>query len=141
MRKIILLCLCLSGFILNSDAQSNLPAFGAWGHGPAISNAIIKNMPTIRGWNFTFAWKDIEPQKGKFNWKLVDDQFKIAADNNLYIGFMIWVGQNSPEWVYTQDGVEKVVTNDDKHSFPYFPVLSGQSNDRLRLKVSLFIQL
>ncbi len=95
--------------------------FGTWGHGDEISNAIVKKIPFIRGWNFTFKWSDIEPQKGKFDWKFFDNQLKITADNNLYIGFMVWVGQFSPEWIYTVDGVPKVETNDKKHDFKHYP--------------------
>jgi hypothetical protein len=83
--------------------------FGTWGHGDEISTPIVKKIPFIRGWNFTFKWSDLEPQKGKFDWKFFDNQLKITADNNLYIGFMVWVGQFSPEWIYTVDGVPKVV--------------------------------
>lgn len=103
--------------------KNNFPdnKFGTWGHGLVISKEAIKSMPFIRGWNFTFLWRDIEPKKGKYNWENFDEQFKIAADNNLYIGFMIWVGQHSPSWVYDLDGVPKVETTDKKHSVPYYP--------------------
>lgn len=94
---------------------------GTWGHGNTISNSIIKSMPFIRGWNFTFQWRNLEPKKGQFDWKLFDDQLKIATNNNLYVGFMVHVGQASPEWVYTEDHVPKVTTEDKKHDFPYFP--------------------
>ncbi|TZF86480.1 hypothetical protein FW774_05410 (plasmid) [Pedobacter sp. BS3] len=110
--------------VLSCSAQDNkFPegVFGVWGHGPGISKPILGELPFIRGWNFTFAWKDLEPEKGKFNWSLFDKQVNFAAENNLYIGFMIWVGQNSPEWIYTTDGVPKVEVNDKVHNFPYFP--------------------
>lgn len=125
MRKTIsktITALLLAGATLSASAQKTpQPVFGTWGHGQEISPIILRGMPFIRGWNFTFAWRDIEPEKGKFNWKTFDEQLKMAADNGLYIGFMIWVGQNSPEWIYTQDGVPKVEVNDDKHDWPYFP--------------------
>ncbi len=94
---------------------------GTWGHGNTISNSIVKSMPFIRGWNFTFQWRNLEPKKGQFNWKLFDDQLTIAANNNLYVGFMVHVGQASPEWIYTEDGVPKVTVEDKKHDIPYYP--------------------
>jgi hypothetical protein len=104
-----------------AQKTSTQEVFGTWGHGQNISNEIIKGLPFIRGWNFTFPWKEIEPEKGKFNWELFDSQLKIASDNDLYIGFMIWVGQFSPEWVYTKDGVPKVEVIDNIHETPYYP--------------------
>ncbi len=108
-----------SGLYAQTDANRKM--LGTWGHGNSISNSIIKSMPFVRGWNFTFRWRDIEPKKGQFNWKLFDDQIKTAADNNQYVGFMVHVGQASPEWIYTEDNVPKVTTEDKKHDFPYFP--------------------
>lgn len=109
---------------ITAKAQKNsIPdnIFGTWGHGLVITTDAIKSMPFIRGWNFTFKWRDIEPEKGVYNWEKIDEQFKIAAENNLYIGFMIWVGQHSPSWVYEIDEVPKVVTTDKLRSVPYYP--------------------
>ncbi len=119
----LLLSLFLSSFsvVAQKAETENLLPLGTWGHGNSISSSIIKSMPFIRGWNFTFRWRDLEPKKGNFNWKLFDDQLKIAANNNLYVGFMVHVGQASPEWIYTEDHVPKVTTEDKKHDFPYFP--------------------
>lgn len=36
----------------------------------------------------------------------MDRQLEIAAKNNLYIGFMVWVSQFSPDWIYNE-GVHK----------------------------------
>lgn len=104
-----------------ADTTVKDSTYGTWGHGLTISNSMVKSMPFIRGWNFTFRWKDLEPVKGQFNWKLFDGQLKIAAGNNLNIGFMIWVGQHSPAWIYSEDGVQKVSTIDKNHTIPFFP--------------------
>jgi hypothetical protein len=122
-KKLILISIFLSVLFNTSKAQTeaNSKVLGMWGHGNKISKSIIKSMPFIHGWNFTFYWRDLEPQKGKYNWKLFDDQIHLAIDNNLYAGFMVWVGQFSPEWVYTKDGVQKVTFVDIKHDIPYFP--------------------
>lgn len=81
-------------------------------------------MPYLRGWNFTFSWKNIEPRKGKFNWKEFDQQFDIAIKNGLFAGFMVYVGNASLDWIYKEDGVPKVFFNDSKHPelkmFPYY---------------------
>jgi len=126
LKKTRCLLIVLLTFFISSITQAQSNQFppntlGVWGHGPDISKDIIKGMPFIRGWNFTFAWKSLEPEKNKFNWPRFDAQLKIAAENNLYIGFMVWVGQNSPEWVYTKDGVPKVQVVDNKHEWPYYP--------------------
>lgn len=115
---ITLLCLCSS----NIKAQNqNGDVLGVWGHGNKVSKSIIKSMPFIHGWNFTFPWQELEPEKGKFNWKIFDDQIRIPIENNLYVGFMVWVGQFSPEWVYDKDGVQKVFFDDKLHNTPYYP--------------------
>ena len=106
---------------LKTQTEANNKVLGVWGHGNNISKSVIKSMPYIHGWNFTFRWRDLEPEKGKYNWKLFDDQIHLAIDNNLYVGFMVHVGQYSPEWIYTKDGVQKVMSVDIKHDIPYFP--------------------
>jgi len=130
MKKPVSIFALLLSFLMQSlpaHAQkisnpSNNNIFGTWGHGDEISTSVIKKIPFIRGWNFTFKWSDLEPQKGKFDWKFFDEQLKITADNNLYIGFMVWVGQFSPEWLYTVDGVPKVMADDKIHlEIPYYP--------------------
>lgn len=125
MKKIAFILLLMAALTANGQKGSKVSAperpYGMWGHGPDISAEIVRGMPFIKGWNFTFAWKNIEPEKGAFNWRFFDDQLTIAAKSNLDIGFMIWVGQNSPEWIYTKDGVPKVETDDNKHDVPYYP--------------------
>lgn len=115
----IFFCNFLGRSIAQNSTNSNV--LGVWGHGNNVSKSIIKSMPFIHGWNFTFYWRDLEPEKGKFNWKLFDDQIKIPIDNNLNVGFMVWVGQFSPEWVYEKDGVQKVYFNDKLHNDAYYP--------------------
>lgn len=119
----IIIFIFFCGFLGRSIAQNNTNSnvLGVWGHGNKVSKSIIKSMPFIHGWNFTFYWRELEPEKGKFNWKLFDDQIKIPIDNNLNVGFMVWVGQFSPEWVYEKDGVQKVYFNDKLHNDKYYP--------------------
>lgn len=114
----LFIILSYSAFSQSNDEDKRL---GTWGHGNSISTEIIKSMPFIRGWNFTFEWRKLEPEKGHFNWTLFDDQLKVATSNNLYVGFMVWVGQFSPEWVYTEDHVPKVTAEDKIHDIPYYP--------------------
>jgi len=118
--KSLLLFLLLFSQLLNAQT-ANDKVFGMWGHGKQISKSIIQSMPFLRGWNFTFYWRDLQPKKDSYNWKVFDDQIMTAINNNLYVGFMVWVGQFTPEWVYDVDGVQKVTFNDPLHNTAYYP--------------------
>ncbi|MEO7522724.1 MAG: hypothetical protein ABIT58_01445 [Ferruginibacter sp.] len=116
LTAILCFCMCKT-FAQNKNGE----VLGVWGHGNKVSKSIIKSMPYIHGWNFTFQWRDLEPEKGKFDWKLFDDQIKVPINSNINVGFMVWVGQFSPEWVYDKDGVQKVLFNDKMHKAQYYP--------------------
>lgn len=119
-------------------SQENIRPFGVWGHGKEISNEIIHSMPYLKGWNFTFQWRSIEPLKGSFDWKEFDDQLAIAIKNGLFVGFMVHVGNVSPDWLYSKEGVPKVLFDDPKHPelkvFPYYlhPAYKQAYHDMLK---------
>lgn len=125
MRHLLILALVLQqslGNGLMAQTPQTSQRLGTWGHGSEISDETIHSMPFLHGWNFTFYWKELEPRKGEFNWKLFDDQIMKAINHRLYVGFMVWVGQYGPDWLYDQDSVEKVQFDDPMHKdFQYFP--------------------
>lgn len=95
--------------------------YGIWGHGPLNdkTGSYLKKLSFLRGWNITFSWRDLEPQKGQFDWNYFDSQIRQVVESNLSVGFMVWVGHNSPEWLYNE-GVPKVTT-DNRKGVEYYP--------------------
>lgn len=94
--------------------------WGVWGGGELSSGDMAK-YSFFKGWYIVYQWKKLEPQKGSFDWDYFDSQMKFAADNNLSIGFMVWVGPHSPQWLY-DNGVPLVSTQTKKKKadFPYY---------------------
>ncbi|MEP6845240.1 MAG: beta-galactosidase [Panacibacter sp.] len=94
--------------------------WGVWGGGE-LSSADMAKYSFFKGWYIVYQWKKLEPQKGNFDWDYFDSQMKFAADNNLSIGFMVWVGPHSPQWLFDA-GVPLVSTQTKKkrNDFPYY---------------------
>lgn len=94
-------------------------AFGIWSGG--LSAAEIEKYPFVKGWYAVYRWDKLEPEKDKFDWSYFDNELMLAASHNLDIGFMVWVGPHSPEWLYS-NGVPKVITDTKKrlNGFPYY---------------------
>lgn len=91
--------------------------WGVWGGGnPATADA--STFPYLKGWYIVYQWKMLEPEQDKFDWDYFDDQVKFAASHNFSIGFMIWVGPHSPDWLYNI-GVPKVATDSKKKQTDY----------------------
>ena len=78
--------------VQTSNAGNNI--YGVWGGGDIDSTAIAK-YPFFKGWYIRAFWKQLEPEKDKFDWSFLDAQFKFAADHNLAIGFMVWEGRTA----------------------------------------------
>ena len=102
----------------NDDKYKSI--WGVWGGGELTSDQ-VSQYKFLKGWYIVYQWKKLEPQKDNFDWNYFDSQVKFAADHNLAIGFMIWVGPHSPEWIYN-NGVPKVTSQTVKRSgeFPYY---------------------
>lgn len=94
--------------------------WGVWGGGE-LSSADMAKYSFFKGWYIVYQWKKLEPQKNHFDWDYFDSQMKFAANNNLSIGFMVWVGPHTPQWVY-DSGVPLVSTQTKKKraEFPYY---------------------
>lgn len=102
--------------------------WGVWGGGD-LSSADIAKYPFFKGWYIVYQWKKLEPTKDNFDWNYFDTQMKFAADNNLSIGFMVWVGPHSPDWLYT-NGVPQVTTQTKKKNTEYPFYLNATYKDR-----------
>lgn len=90
--------------------------------GKKITYKDFKKMyPYVVGVFNPIPWSLIEPEPGKFQWKEFDENLKQMADAGYFIGFIFWAGPHSPEWLYSEFGVEKVFTNTTKKSMPFFP--------------------
>lgn len=107
-------------FVLQSFAtiaHADKPAWpGIWAMwGGETINAAER--PWIKGCMGTTTWRTIEPRRGEFDFTEMDRFIRTAADNGLYIGYMIYVGPSSPAWVYDA-GVPRVLV--EGKPFPYY---------------------
>jgi hypothetical protein len=115
-----------------------LTCYGLWGNGDNITQKNIDALkPYIKGWNDRIAWKDFNPAPGVYNWPVIDDAFDLLEKNNLAIGFMIYVGDNSPDFIYTAPyNVPKVLTSTGQ-TFPFYnDVTYNQLVQRMWLDVA-----
>jgi len=108
-----------NNIVYNTDGRYNR-IWGVWGGGELTSDQMAR-YSFLKGWYIVYQWRKLEPQKDNFDWDYFDSQMKFAADHNLAIGFMVWVGPHSPEWIYS-NGVPKVTSQTVKRSgeFPYY---------------------
>ena len=83
--------------------------FGTWTRGTADPAALKKQCPWVTGVFVAFAWSDLEPAPGKYDWAMFEQTFTRYADAGLHMQFMVWVGPHSPRWIY-ENGVPEVKT-------------------------------
>ncbi len=78
-----------------------------------IVNKVIGSDHTLCGVSLLVNWKQVEPQKGTFNWNLVEFQARPFVTAGLRVNLLFvdaaetLNGDATPDWVYT-DGVEKI---------------------------------
>jgi glycosyl hydrolase family 42 (putative beta-galactosidase) len=82
------------------------------------------NNPTLVGTSLVYYWKQLEPEKGQFNWNLIDQDMKPWVANGkkviLRVATAGWTNwdeaadsqHGTPQWVYDQ-GVASVTETDD----------------------------
>jgi hypothetical protein len=104
----------------NDNLNASNDIWGVWGGGN-VSPEEMSKYSFLKGWYIVYQWKQLEPSKNQFDWNYFDSQMKFAADHNLSIGFMVWVGPHSPQWLYA-NGVPRVETQTKKKmtDFPYY---------------------
>ena len=66
------------------------------------------------------SWDEVQPTPDKYDWSYLQSILEDAYARKKFVMFSINVGPDAPAWVYDQ-GVPKVSTNDQKHSWPYYP--------------------
>ncbi|HLZ57815.1 MAG TPA: beta-galactosidase [Ktedonosporobacter sp.] len=85
--------------------------------------------PSIVGTYLGYYWSQLEPQKGQYNWNIIDQDMKPWIDNGKHVtiristaGWKSWQppysGNGTPQWVYAQ-GVSSV-TETDGAIFPQY---------------------
>lgn len=104
-------------------------ACGVWawystGGSPNKWNGKVKpedTYPEMKGIPIVVGWNELEPKEGVYNWDLVDEIIKIAAENNKYVFTLLWLNPVNAEWLY-EKGVPKVEINTFKTD-PHFATL------------------
>jgi hypothetical protein len=74
--------------------------------------------PWYKGTIIHTSWKNIEPNKGQWDFSGFDANLKKAADKGLYIGIKVYQGDVSPDWIY-EHGVPRVKSSNNK-TYPYY---------------------
>jgi len=74
--------------------------------------------PWYKGTLISSRWKDLEPEKGQWNFSSLDADLNKASDNGIYAGIIIYHGDKTPAWVYN-NGVPEVESSNGK-SYPYY---------------------
>ena len=102
-------------------------------HGAKVWEKIMAK-PWISGITFSFFWKDLEPEKGKFNWKYLDDAIALAAKHGKTVG--LWPYLPSPwlpDWMKGRIKTYDLNATRTKSNIPYMldPVMIKEYNEHL----------
>lgn len=120
---LLLMAVCSIAAFGQSKSNESYP-FGVWTGG----NVTPDIADLVRGRMVACHWRDLEPQKGQWNWEVIAPRIMQAASAGKCIGMIVYVGPDSPDWIY-EHGVPKVTTPDKvnvrggshKARFPYYP--------------------
>jgi hypothetical protein len=85
--------------------------FGTWIRGGADPAEVKQRCPWVKGSFVRFPWSDLEPEPGRYDWAMFDKTLARYADAGMVIQFMVWVGPDSPRWIY-ENGVPEVRTTE-----------------------------
>ena len=126
-KKLILLSVVMMVFSSYGYCKDDKSSpFGIWtGRGSVITS---ENTDLIKGIMVSSHWRDLEPEKGKWNWNVIKPRIMQATNAGKHVGMIVYVGPDSPDWIY-ENGVPKVTTPDKKNvrggshkaRFPYYP--------------------
>jgi len=122
--------------LLSANAQQPaipISSFGIWDRGGVIlANPTFARNKIFKGSQLDIKWKDLQPTDSlHYDWSVFDKNLKIAADNNIFLYLTLYVGPDSPDWIYTAGKVPKVFTINTKHPWPYYPYYLSPNYERL----------
>lgn len=87
------------------------------------SDYYIFNSPYVVGGQIVVQWADVSPEKGKYDFTVIDDQLKAYYDKKLYTTIQI-NGNEHPEWMYDEipylDGVRLSQVRDTQGTLMYW---------------------
>lgn len=90
--------------------------------------------PNVAGKEIMFEWREIEPEDGVYNWKLIDDEIKPWADAGKVVAIRIMSacndGSASPMWLFEKCGVPMVDSTKYSASSIIFPVFWNATFER-----------
>jgi hypothetical protein len=135
MKNLVLLSfLCLALFTANAQ-QPAIPisSFGIWDRGGVLlKNPTLAQNKIFKGSSLEMKWSDLQPTDSlHYDWRVLDNNLKIAAANNIFLYLIMYVGPDAPEWIYKAGKVPMVVTNDTKHAWPHYPYYFSPNYERL----------
>ena len=93
----------------------------------------LTDKPFIRGFRISPKWSELEPNRGEYDWSIINKAMRKASKNNKYVYFQLLVGPDSPCWIYEDDqgmpGVPLVEIkakkegkeDKEKLKWPYYP--------------------
>lgn len=88
---------------IGSDGPvTGVMAFG-WGQNFQMSPAV--SLPYIDGFTAYFAWNDLEPTEGHYEFGSIDALLEHTAANGKTFNIGIYAGAHTPEWLY-EKGIE-----------------------------------
>ena len=59
----------------------------------------------VAGLSARFAWKDLEPRQGEYDWRLLENAHKLALARKKPLIVRVTSGMLAPEWVYREPPV------------------------------------
>lgn len=135
MKKYLLLpILCLALFSTTAQ-QPAIPisSFGIWDRGGVLlQDPTLARNKIYRGSSLEMKWCNLQPVDSlHYDWSVLDKNLKIAAANNIYLYLILYVGPDSPDWIYSAGKVPIVKTNDTNHSWPRYPYYLSPNYERL----------
>jgi len=108
-------CLALAGIpaspliVKNAATGDQSVACGVFAiQGAPFTNSPALDLPYVAGLSARFAWKDLEPRQGEYDWQLLENAHKLALARKKPMIVRVVSGMHAPEWVYKLDGVRSV---------------------------------
>lgn len=68
----------------------------------SLFNGSVYTNPNISGITYRTSWKDLEPERGEYNFTKLDVVFSNAEKNGKWIKLIIVPGFGTPDWVLTE---------------------------------------